>query len=210
MKLNNAQHTMTRTTLRLNLLVFFLTGFFLNPQLTKAIGYAENVLLSFPVFSKWVQNGEADTLRGVYVPKVLALPVIQQPADDSYYVSNRNGEATQFSIAAQYGNVGLLAHNNLSGRFFSDLAIGQEVRLVYGDGKVEYFMIKEILRFQALQPESISSVFRNLDRNEFLSAGEMFKRAYVGESRVVFQTCIEAEGNASWGRLFVVAIPKEG
>ena len=210
MKLNNAQHTMTRTTLRLNLLVFFLTGFFLNPQLTKAIGYAENVLLSFQVFSKWVQNGEADTLRGVYVPNVLALPVIQQPADDSYYVSNRNGEATQFSIAAQYGNVGLLAHNNLSGRFFSELAVGQEVRLVYGDGKVEYFVIKEILRFQALQPESISSVFRNLDRNEFLSAGEMFKRAYVGESRVVFQTCIEAEGNASWGRLFVVAIPKEG
>lgn len=210
MKLNNAQHTMTRTTLRLNLLVLFLTGFFLNPQLTKAIGYAENVLPNFPVFSKWVQNGEADSLRGVYVPNVLALPVIQQPADDSYYVSNRNGEATQFSIAAQYGNVGLLAHNNLSGRFFSELAVGQEVRLVYGDGKVEYFVIKEILRFQALQPESISSVFRNLDRNEFLSAGEMFKRAYVGESRVVFQTCIEAEGNASWGRLFVVAIPKEG
>lgn len=26
---------------------------------------------------------------------------------------------------------------------------------------------------------------------------------------VTFQTCIDAEGNASWGRLFVIAIPKE-
>jgi hypothetical protein len=210
MKLNDAQRIMTRTKLHLNLVVLFLTGFFLNPQLTQAIVYAENALPSFPVFTKLVQNGEAGILRGVYVPNVLALPIIQQPADDAYYVSNQNGEATQFSIASQYGNVGLLAHNNLSGRFFSELAAGQEVRLVYGDGRVEYFVIKDILRFQALQPESISSIFRNLNRDETLSAWEMFNRAYVGESRVVFQTCIEAEGSASWGRLFVVAIPKVG
>jgi hypothetical protein len=210
MKLNDAQHTMTRISLRLNFLILFLTGFFINPQLTKAIGLPENTLPSFPIFSKLVQNGEAETLRGVFVPNVLALPVSQQPADDHYYVSNRNGEATQFSIAAQYGNIGLLAHNNLSGRFFSKLAAGQEVRLVYGDGRVEYFVIKDILRFQALQPESITSVFRNLDKAEMLSAGEMFNRAYIGTSRVVFQTCIEAEGHASWGRLFVIAMPKDG
>jgi hypothetical protein len=210
MQLNDAQRTMTRTKLHLNLVVLFLTSFFLNPQLTQGIVYAENALPSFPVFSKLVQNGEAGTLRGVYVPNVLALPINQQPAADAYYVSNRNGEATQFSIASQYGNVGLLAHNNLSGKFFSKLVTGQEVRLVYGDGRVEYFVIKDILRFQALQPESITSVFRNLDRDETLSAGEMFTRAYVGERQVVFQTCIEAEGNASWGRLFVVAIPKDG
>jgi hypothetical protein len=210
MQLNDAQRTMTRTKLHLNLVVLFLTGLFLNPQLTQGIVYAESTLPSFPVFSKLVQNGEAGTLRGVYVPNVLALPINQQPADDAYYVSNRNGEATQFSFASQYGNVGLLAHNNLSGKFFSKLVTGQEVRLVYGDGRVEYFVIKDILRFQALQPESITSVFRNLDWNETLSAGEMFIRAYVGERRVVFQTCIEAEGKASWGRLFVVAIPKDG
>ena len=199
---------MTRTTFHLNILVLFLSGFFLHPQLTQALGFTEKSLPSFPDFSKSVRNGEADTLRGVYVPNVLALPVIQQPADDSYYVSDQNGEATQFSIASQYGNIGLLAHNNLSGKLFSELGPGQEVRLVYGDGRVEYFVVKHILRFQALQPESISSAFRNLDKDETLSAGEMFNRAYVGESRVVFQTCIEAEGSASWGRLFVVAMPK--
>jgi len=200
---------MTRTAQNLHLVLFFLISLFLNPRPTQAIGYAEDTLPHFADFSKSVQTGESDVLRGVYVPNVLALPVIQQPANSPYYVSSYDDEITQFSIASQYGNIGLLAHNNLSGRFFSQLMVGQEVRLVYGDGRVEYFVIRQVLRFQALQPESVSSSFRNLDRNETLTAGQMFNRAYVGESRAVFQTCIEAKGNASWGRLFVVAVPKE-
>lgn len=200
---------MTRTALYINFLLILLTNLFLNPRPTQAFGYTKNVLPSFGDFKQSVQNGEADVLRGIYVSDVLALPVVQQPADQPYYVSNHNGEATQFEIASQYGNTGLLAHNNLSGRLFSQLALGQEVRLVYGDGAVKSFVIKQVLRFQALQPESISSSFRNLDRKETLSAGEMFNRAYVGESRVVFQTCIAANGSASWGRLFVVAVPNE-
>lgn len=200
---------MTRTALHLNLFVFFLASFFLNPRPIQAIGAAESTLPNFADFSESVQTREVDVLRGVYVPNVLALPVVQQPADQPYYVSSRDGEATQFSMAARYGNIGLLAHNTLSGRLFSGLAAGQEVRLVYSDGRVEYFVIAEILRFQALEPESVTSSFRDLDGNEILSAGEMFNRAYVGERRVVFQTCIEAYGNVSWGRLFIVAVPTE-
>jgi hypothetical protein len=200
---------MTRTALHLNLLVFFLTNFFLNPQPFQAVGVAEDALPDFAEFYEYVQNGERDVLRGIYVPEVLALPVVQQPANAPYYVSNQDGEVTQFAIASQYGNVGLLAHNTLSGRLFAGLAAGQEVRLIYGDGKVEYFVVAELLRFQAMQPESISSSFRNLEGDEILSAGEMFYRAYAGERRAVFQTCIEANGNPSWGRLFVVAVPQE-
>lgn len=200
---------MTRTALHLNLLVFFLTTIFLNPRPTQAIGTAESTLPNFADFYKPVQNGEVGILRGVYVPDVLDLPIVQQPADNPYYVSNHNGETTQFSMASQYGNIGLLAHNSLSGKLFSQLAAGQEVHLVYSDGRIEYFVIKDVLRYQALQPESVSSSFRNLDRNEVISAGEMFNRAYVGGYRLVFQTCIEANGNMSWGRLFVVAVPRE-
>lgn len=200
---------MTRTALSFNFLLILLTSFFLNPQSTQAIGYTESALPGFADFNKSVQTGESDVLRGVYVQDVLALPVVQQPQSNPYYVSNRDGQITQFSIASQYGNTGLLAHNTLSGRLFSQLAVGQEVRLVYGDGNVKYFVITQILRFQALQPKSISSSFRNLDRNETLTAGEMFNRAYLGESRAVFQTCIAAQGNASWGRLFVIAESKE-
>ena len=201
---------MTRTALHFNLLVLsLLTGFFLNSPSVQAIADAESTLPDFTSFSESVQNGEAEVLRGVYVPNVLALPVVQQPAGKSYYVSSHEGEVTQFAMVSRYGNIGLLAHNTLSGRFFSQLSAGQEVRLVYGTGKVEYFVVAEVLRFQALQPESVTSSFRNLDQDEVLSAGEMFNRAYVGERRLVFQTCIEAYGNASWGRLFVLAVPKQ-
>jgi hypothetical protein len=201
-------HTMTRTARHLPLLVLFLTVFFLNPVSTQAIGNGGETL-RFEDFRQSLQNGDANELRGVYVHRVLELPVVQQPADRPYYVSNRNDEATQFGLASRYGSIGLLAHNTLSGSHFTKLSLGQEVRLLYGDGRVEHFVVKHILRFQALDPESVSSMFRNLDRNETLSAGEMFNRVYTGEYRLVFQTCIKAEGNVSWGRLFVIALPKE-
>jgi hypothetical protein len=208
MTLNNAQRTMSRTALSIIFLVFLLTAFFLTPDSIRAIGDSDETLPGFEDFSRSVQNGEVDVLRGVYVPNVLALPIVQQPQDHPYYVSNRDGEVTQFSIASQYGNVGLLAHNTLSGKFFAGLSIGQQVRLVYGDGRVEEFIVANTLRFQASEPESISSSFHNLDRNETLSASEMFLRAYAGERHLVFQTCIEVNGNTSWGRLFILALPK--
>src|SRR5215211_6783529 len=105
MMLHPVQHTMTRTALHLNLLVLFLTVFFLNPSATLAIGNPDGTLPSFADFSQSVRNGEADMLRGVYVPDVLALPIIQQPKDYPYYVSNHDGEVTQFSMATQYGNI---------------------------------------------------------------------------------------------------------
>lgn len=199
---------MTRTTLRLNFLALALTIFFLTPDSILGLGNTGNAQPDFADFRRLVQNGEANVLRGVYVEDVLALPVVQQPADQPYFVSDHEGEATQFSMPSRYGNIGLLAHNTLSGKFFSQLVTGQEVRLVYGDGRVEYFVVKDILRFQALEPENVSSSFRNLDRQETLSAGQVFQRAYVGERHLVFQTCIQANGNASWGRLFVVAEPR--
>jgi hypothetical protein len=209
MMLNTTHHRMSRTAIHLNLLAFLLTGFFLNPRSTQAIGNAGNGLPSFTDFRQSVQNGNANVLRGVFVPDVLALPVVQQPESQPYYVSNHEGEVTQFSMASHYGNIGLLAHNTLSGKFFSRLSVGQQVHLVYGDGRLEDFVVANILRFQASTPESISSSFRNLDRNETLSAGEMFNRAYAGERHLVFQTCIEADGNTSWGRLFVLAVPTQ-
>jgi hypothetical protein len=166
-------------------------------------------LPTFAEFSKSVQNGDAKVLRGVYVDKVFALPIIQQPANNAGFVSGNDGEITQFGMASQYGNVGLLAHNHLSGKSFSELAVGQEIRLVYGDGRTEVFVVSEVLHYQALQPTSPYSSFRNVDKDEpTLTAEQMFKRAYFGDRHVTFQTCIEANGNLSWGRLFVIATPK--
>ena len=201
------KHT-NATLLNASLLLALILSLFFHPIPALAMGDAENAPPNFADFVQMVENGKVGLLRGVYVSKVLALPVVQQPSGSPGYVSSYEGQVTQFSMAAQYGNVGLLAHNHLAGRSFSGLAVGQEVRLVYGDGKVEYFVIAEVLRYQAMQPTSPYSSFRNLDKDEVLSAEQMFKRVYRGDRHVTFQTCIEANGDLSWGRLFVVAVPK--
>jgi hypothetical protein len=148
-------------------------------------------------------------LQGVSIHDSGDFPVVQQPAGDTNYVSKNDGEVTQFASASRYGNIGLLAHNYLSGKSFSQLHIGEEIQLVYSDGKVENFIVTEILRYKALAPKSPYSSFQNLDNEkEILTVGQMFDRAYQGGRHVTFQTCISAEGNSSWGRLFIIASPR--
>lgn len=197
----------TRRARSISFLAAIVISFFYNPVYTHALGNTA-ALPAFKDFSKAVQNGDAEALRGVYVADVMAMPIIQQPAGNPGFVSGADNVATQFGMASQYGNIGLLAHNNLSGKNFSQLTMGQEVRLVYGNGKTEIFVVTEILRYQALQPTSTQSSFRNQSKDETLTAEQMFKRVYFGERHVTFQTCIEASGNLSWGRLFVIAVPK--
>lgn len=196
-----------RNILNASLLLAIFISLFFNPISVLAMG-DNTTLPSFSEFSQSVQNGDATALRGVYVPNVMALPIVQQPYGNAGYVSNNDGEATQFRMASQYGNIGLLAHNHLSGSSFFELAVGHEIRLVYGDGRVEYFIVTEILQYQALQPTSPYSSFRSLNSDETLSAEGMFKRVYFGDRHLTFQTCIAKDGELSWGRLFVIAIPK--
>ena len=199
-----------RFILNLSLLLFILTAMLPSPISVSASAMGNNTNLpTFPDFSQTVQNGQATVLRGVYVNHILALPVIQQPSGNAGFVSSSDGKTTQFRMASQFGNIGLLAHNHLAGKSFSQLSIGDEVLMVYGDGHVEYFVVQEVLKYQALQPNSPYSSFRNLDKDETINAEQMFKRVYFGDRHVTFQTCIEAEGNLSWGRLFVIAVPKE-
>ena len=202
------KNQIAQTTFSRGLLFTVFVSLFFNHIPALAMGNNSSPMPYFTDFSKAVQNGKADTLSGIYVPNVLALPVIQQPSGNFGYVSNNDEQITQFGMASQYGNVGLLAHNYLSGKVFSRLVVGQEVRLVYGNGKVEYFFVKEVLQYQALQPNSQSSSFRNLNDNTVLTVEQMFKRVYMGDRHVTFQTCIDAEGISSWGRLFVIAVPK--
>lgn len=199
-----------RFILNLSLLLFILAAMLPSPISVSASAMGNNTNLpTFPDFSQTVQNGQATVLRGVYVNHILALPVIQQPSGNAGFVSSSDGQTTQFRMASQFGNIGLLAHNHLAGKSFTQLSIGDEVLMVYGDGHVEYFVVQEVLKYQALQPNSPYSSFRNLDKDETINAEQMFKRVYFGDRHVTFQTCIEAEGNLSWGRLFVIAVPKE-
>jgi hypothetical protein len=180
---------------------------FVVPAPALAFDRQETTLPDYSSFVESVKNGQDGILRGVYVPGVLALPIVQQPTGHPGYVSSNEGEVTQFNMATEVGNVGLLAHNYLSGEEFTKLSPGQEVRLIYGDGKVEYYIVDQVLQYQALQPYSPYSEFRNLETQITITAEELFRQVYRGSRHITFQTCIEADGNSSWGRLFIIAKP---
>jgi len=160
-------------------------------------------------FTATLNNGQAGELVGIYVPAILALKVTQQPTNNLTYVSDAPNYVTQFSLAAQYGTTGLLAHNYLSGRLFFNLSTGQEVDAIYGDGSIRRYAISSLRHFQALSPTDPSSNFVDIDGNNGtqISNADLFKQIYAEGDRVVFQTCITAAGNTSWGRLFVIATP---
>ena len=42
-----------------------------------------------------------------------------------------------------------------------------------------------------------------------MSSAGLFKHMYASKDRLVFQTCIELNGEPSWGRLFIVANPAD-
>jgi len=168
-----------------------------------------NALPNLNTFIETVTDGNASALRGVYVSTVMALSIVQQPVGYPGYVSAEESVATQFGIAAEFGNVGLLAHNTHAGSFFSNIKQGDRIILVYGDGHIESFMVNSIQRYQALDPYNPYSEFKDLETQTTFTAENLFNNVYRGDYHLTLQTCIENNGNSSWGRLFIVATPVE-
>ncbi len=69
------------------------------------------------------------------------------------------------------------------------------------------FVVTEILRYQALDPNSTSSNFLDLETNRLLSARDLFAKVYKRRGQVIFQTCIASAEEPSWGRLFIISEP---
>jgi hypothetical protein len=165
---------------------------------------------SLPVLEAFVEqihNGQGEELRGIYIDSLLAAPVVQQPSGMEEFVSPWQNIVTQFRLASSLGSTGLMAHNYLAGERFALLQPGQEIRLVYGDGRVVTYAVAEILQYQALDPDSTSSAFVDLQTGSQLAYSQLFAKMYNRPGQVVFQTCIAAEDNSAWGRLFVIAEP---
>ena len=160
-------------------------------------------------FIPTVTNGQAGVLTGIYMDGITALPVVQQPAANAAFVSTTAGVATQFALASQYQTTGLLAHNFLAGADFFKVQTGQLITLVYGDGSTARYQVQLVEKYQALSPNSIYSRFANLNdlTQPQLTSTDLFNHIYAPGGRLVLQTCIEANGEPSWGRLFVIAMP---
>ncbi|NJN79452.1 MAG: hypothetical protein HC797_02740 [Anaerolineales bacterium] len=187
------------------LLSVFISSLF--PFTQASADEASNSIPTISSFIESVKDGNPASLRGIYVRGVMAHPIIQQPYGNPGFVSSVNDTVTQFSIASEVGNIGLLAHNYLAGVDFSALKTGDIITLVYGDGHTQSFLVEEILQYQATSPLSPYSNFIDLNTQELLTAEQLFNKVYRGDFHVTLQTCIEKDGELSWGRLFIIAKP---
>ena len=192
-----------------NILAFLISiCLFLHPAQASAAG-GEGIP-PLEQFATDVMNGEPDELRGIYVPDVMAYEILPQPEGNPAFVTEEVDALTLFGMASSYQTTGLLAHNYLAGADFFLLEDKQLIHLIYGDGRTEIFIIRQFLRYQALSPRSVTSNFVDLETAELLTAEQLFLKVYHRPGDLVLQTCIEAEGHPSWGRLFIIAEPYEG
>ena len=153
---------------------------------------------------------EADVLLKLSIESLVTLPITQQPRGNSNFVSTLKDYVTEFQVAADYGTVGLLAHNYLAGRYFFQILPGQEITLVYSGQRTERFVVTEIQEYQALVPESPSSDFIDLTTGNYLTVSQLFKNIYRNQpGYLILQTCISTQESPSWGRLFIIAEPAE-
>lgn len=160
-------------------------------------------------FAASVSGGSARTVTGLYAEGQIASPVVQQPAGQGDFISDGANDLTQYARPSEYGTIALLAHNNLEGERFFQLKTGQEISVVYGDGHVARFRISDMLSYQALSPYDTASDFIDLNGpgGARLTHNQLFQRVYTTANRLVLQTCINANGDPAWGRLFVIAEP---
>src|SRR5574340_19368 len=164
-----------------------------------------------PFVASVATSGNPNQAAGIFANGVFAAPIVQQPSSAPGFVSTKEDVATQFGMAAQYGTIALLAHNYLLGLQFFDIEVGKVLTLVYGDGHLQAYRVEQVLQYQALAPNSPYSDFVDLNdpSGSRISVNTLFYQIYAQEGKLVLQTCIEANGEPSWGRLFIVAQPVE-
>jgi hypothetical protein len=179
------------------------------PQSENYIPASASISALSPFVKSVATTGNPDQAAGIFARDLFAAPIVQQPASAPAYVATAANQATQFSMAAQYGSIALLAHNYLLGEQFFNIQPGKILSLVYGDGHIQNFRVQEVLEYQALSPNSPYSDFVDLNANIRLSVTDLFYKVYAQKGKLVLQTCIEANGDPSWGRLFIIAEPVE-
>jgi len=157
-------------------------------------------------FINQIKNGNGSQVVGIFVEGNMALTVVQQPSGNAGYVNESYGTATYFAMVRQYtGNDGLLAHNYLSGGQFFYLWGGQSIYLIYGNGQYRSYSVNSIKQYQATDPLSPYSNFIDLNSGATLDSTALFYSVYGGSLRLTLQTCINRDGDPSWGRYFVIS-----
>ncbi len=155
----------------------------------------------FPSLNKFVagvENGQTNTVRGVYITGFFALPVVQQPSGNTGFVSAKPESVTQFQLAARYNVLGFLAHNYLSGKEFFRLIEGLQVVVVKGDGSIDRYRITAIDEYQKVTPGSNWSQYIDLETGERLTTYQVFGQYYQGDHHLTFHKPDSCMFFANW------------
>ena len=175
------------------------------PVVLNVDSYNNIKLPTLESFAESLINGQSEIIRGVYIQDVMALRVVQQPDGDPNFIDNTPDATTQFHAAAQFGTIGLLAHNDRAGMYFYSIKIQHNITIIYGDGSTDIFRVKDIKRFQALTPYDPYSRFIDMETGKVLTSSDLFRLVYSSDQHLTLQTCIDNLGVPTWGRLFVLA-----
>jgi hypothetical protein len=156
-------------------------------------------------FAERTQGGDPELVTGLYAPGRFDLLVEQQPPNHNLYVSEKWGYATQFARPLRFDVIGLLAHNTFSGILFYELGLGDNVFLVFGDGRTAVYRVEAIEEFQKLEPGNARSDYIELSTGSQMTTNEVFARFYKDGHHLILQTCLARHGDASWGVRFIRA-----
>ena len=168
--------------------------------------FAANSTIQFSEQAVNTANSDSNAVSRVSAADLFDFSVVQQPSGNAGYVSSKSNTLTQFAMASNYGSTGILAHNNLAGKYFKSLSSGKTITVTYSDGSTKSYTVSSIKQYQALSPSDPYSSFIDLDNTSTqLSSTDLFLSTFGISGALVLQTCISKNGNSSWGRLFVIA-----
>ena len=151
-------------------------------------------------------NGNAEQVVGTIVEDLFVFPVIQQPESDPTWISVAENTLTSLQTARLTRDIGLAAYSHQAGAKFFDLALGQTILIVMGDGAFLLYHVDSILQFQAIDPGNPESAYIHPTTSEILTSTQLEQALFDGSGRLVFQTDITNEGIAQWGILVVTAV----
>ena len=119
---------------------------------------------------------------------------------DPMTVTQNPGEVTLYETAYDAGVIGLLAHNDLAGKAFYQLEIGDQLYLDHRP-----YQVVNIIQYQTLNPYE----FLDLQTGEILTGEEAIQAIYLDRpGALILQTCLEKFSDPDWGLTFWIAYPQ--
>lgn len=131
---------------------------------------------TFPTLEEFVSqiaSGNGSDWRGLYAAEKFTARIVQQPSGNYSFISAEQDMLTQYMLAEE-DVVGLLAHNTQAGQYYFLLSLGDSFYLVADDTTIQLYQVQHIDRYQALQPNSNTSDYKNLETGEILTTAQIF------------------------------------